>query len=534
MKVDITKDNKYFVISSNYIFELNVIRNAFTREIPNAWMLKKVTSIVNTDRCFINDYNMIPVGLWLEIIKVAKKFNIAMEMTPSAQQYLSQFQLDKETFKQYIDDLFEDAKDQNGNQFKPYDYQIEAAYTILKYKKTCAEISTSGGKTLISFIIFKYLIDVCGVSNILYIVPSVDLATQSAEKYEQYESFLSKHNHNWEIGILRAGLKKKEKEKVESCNILFGTFQSLCKRDFQFFSRFDGCITDECHHSKANSLQNIFNKLDVNYSIGVTGTFPKDNLYEYLLLQSYIGPLTYKFTANDLINGEKKGTPVYIVFEIMDWASEEEKIKLYSERFNKDKEDLTSGARALKNERLFVNQSYTRVKFIGDKAINTTKNALVLFADIKYGYGKKIFDYIKNNSDKDVYYTDGNTKSDVRDYYKQCMEEDTSGNTIIVASINTFGEGIDIKNLWSIFLVDTAKSDRLVRQICGRGIRLYPGKDKVVLFDFVDDLRYTAHPKKYYKENYLWKHYLERKKIYQEQKFPVYEQRIKFSKLDNY
>ena len=33
MKVDITFDNNYFVISSDYIFELNVIRRAFTREI---------------------------------------------------------------------------------------------------------------------------------------------------------------------------------------------------------------------------------------------------------------------------------------------------------------------------------------------------------------------------------------------------------------------------------------------------------------------------------------------------------------------
>jgi len=61
--------------------------------------------------------------------------------------------------------------------FKPYDYQIKAAYTVIKYKKCCGEISTSGGKTLISFIIFKYLMDVAGVKNLLYVVPSVDLAT---------------------------------------------------------------------------------------------------------------------------------------------------------------------------------------------------------------------------------------------------------------------------------------------------------------------------------------------------------------------
>ena len=293
----------------------------------------------------------------------------------------------------------------------------------------------------------------------------------------------------------------------------------------------NGLCISNCHHGSSNSIKNIFQRMNnLKYSIGVTGTFPKENLYEYLLLQGFIGPVVYKLTANQLINEEKRGTPIYLVFQYMDWASKDEKEALYLLRANKNPDDIQAGNKVLKQERLFVNNSYTRLKFIGDKVILMQKNALVLFADIKYGYGQKLFEYIKENSDKDVFYTDGNTKTDVRDYYKQRMEEDETGNTVIVASINTFGEGIDIKNLWAIFLVDTAKSDRLVRQICGRGIRLYPGKDKVVLFDFVDDLRYSSDPNKRYKDNYLWKHGQDRKKIYMEQKFPVYEQKINFSK----
>ena len=531
MKVDITYDNQYLVLSSDYIFELNVIRNAFTREIPNAWMLRKITSIRNTDRCFMNNYNMVPSGLWLELIKVAKENNIVLNMTEAAQAFLTKFQLDYDTFKKYVDETFADAVDEKGRPFQPYEYQIKAAYTLIRYRRCCGEISTSGGKTLISFIIFKYLIEVVGVKNMLYIVPSVDLATQSAEKYELYESFLKNHKHSWEIGILMSGLTKKQKEKVLSCNILFGTFQSLCRRDVEFFNKFTACLCDEAHHGKSDSIKTIYNKLhNLEYYIGVTGTFPKESLYEYLVLQSYIGPVVYRFTADQLIHQEKRGTPIYPVFQIMDWADKEEKQTLYLLRANKDQTDIQAGNKILKQERLFVNNSYTRLKFICDKVIQTKKNALVLFGDIKYGYGKKLYDYIKENSDKDVYYVDGNIKNENRDYYKQCMEEDETGNTVIVASINTFGEGIDISNLWSIFLVDTAKSERLVRQICGRGLRLYPGKEKVVLFDFVDDLRYTEDPHgKKFKDNYLWKHYNERKKIYKEQNFPIYEQKIKFS-----
>ena len=82
----------------------------------------------------------------------------------------------------------------------------------------------------------------------------------------------------------------------------------------------------------------------------------------------------------------------------------------------------------------------------------------------------------------------------------------------------------------SIFLVNSAKSDRMVRQVVGRGLRLSKNKNKCVLYDFVDDLRYSEDKKKKYYDNYMWQHYKTRKNIYNEQHFPTYEQTIKFSK----
>ena len=187
------------------------------------------------------------------------------------------------------------------------------------------------------------------------------------------------------------------------------------------------------------------------------------------------------------------------------------------------------GNKLLKQEQQFINNSYVRLKFIGDAAIKMTHNTLVLFGDIKGGYGKRLHEYIKDNSVKNVYYVDGNTKDDIRDYYKSQCENDTSGNTVIVASIGTFGEGVDISNIWNIFLVNTAKSERLIRQIVGRGLRNYPGKDRTILYDFVDDLRYSLDSKRRYYDNYMWKHYLERKKIYAEQNFQTANQNIDFS-----
>ena len=52
---------------------------------------------------------MIPVGLWLEVIKIAKKYNIYLEFSQTLQTYLNTFQLNYEQFKAYVDRTFNGA-----------------------------------------------------------------------------------------------------------------------------------------------------------------------------------------------------------------------------------------------------------------------------------------------------------------------------------------------------------------------------------------------------------------------------------------
>ena len=432
-------------------------------------------------------------------------------------------------FKKYVDNTFADAYDDKGVRFKPYDYQIEATHKLLKYKKCTAEISTSAGKTLISFILFKYLFDTQAVKKILYIVPSVDLAKQSINKFQEYENFLKVHKKNWRAAILTSKLRKKEKLALNDANFIFGTYQSLKNKPREWFEDFNAVLVDEAHHASNMSCKTVLSRCpNLIYTFGVTGTFPKfpNKGFENLMIQSYIGPLVYEFTTNRLINEEKRATPIHILFQFLDWASEKEKRNLWLMRANKNKEDIQSGAKTLKEEEQFINSSYTRLKYIGDLSIKIKTNLLVLFGDIKHGGGKRVYEYIKENSEKFVYYVDGNTKYENREWIKQQMEDDAEQNTVIVASIGTFGEGIDIRNVGTILIISSSKSERIVRQICGRGLRMSPYKNKTVIIDIVDDLRYSENGLNY--NNYMYKHYLSRKKIYDKQKFPCYQQKIPF------
>jgi len=91
------------------------------------------------------------------------------------------------------------------------------------------------------------------------------------------------------------------------------------------------------------------------------------------------------------------------------------------------------------------------------------------------------------------------------------MEE--GNNKILVASFGTLSTGISIKNLHNIFLTESYKSEILIKQTFGRGMRLFKGKEKVIVIDFVDDFTWEG------KENYLMKHSKERIQIYKKEHF---------------
>lgn len=279
----------------------------------------------------------------------------------------------------------------------------------------------------------------------------------------------------------------------------------------------DICVSN-CHHGSTKSIRSILNRCtNAKYKIGLTGTFPKEDSYDNFVLQSYIGPVVFRLSSYDLINKENSATPVIIsVFELK-YLEKEKAEALYNLRQSKDKDDPTAGGKLLNMEKSFARESKLRFKYITEMIAKTTKNSLVIFSDIQNDYGMKVYTHLKETTDKSVYYIDGSTPPKNREVIKQEMEDDETGNTIIVASMGCFTEGIDIANMWNIFLIESTKSDTILAQLLGRGMRRHPKKDKTMMIDFVDDLRYGQG---YYGENYLYRHGKERQAIYKKRGFP--------------
>jgi superfamily II DNA or RNA helicase len=168
-----------------------------------------------------------------------------------------------------------------------------------------------------------------------------------------------------------------------------------------------------------------------------------------------------------------------------------------------------------------VVESKKRLNYIVDFISRTSKNSLVLFQSVKDEYGKQIWNLIREKTnDKEVFYVDGDTDENLREEYKSRMT--VGSNKILVATYGTFATGISINNIHNIFLVESYKSEVLIKQSLGRGMRKMEGKEVVNVIDFVDDFSTPRY------QNYLIKHSEVRLQIYKKEGFLYKIFKVKF------
>lgn len=232
MIVNLNDDKRFFVVSDCTQTEYDQLKFAYTKKVDgyrhNPLFKKKLW---DGNISFIQGAS-IPSGTWSYLMDTAKTCGWNLEI--NGIEKLFDNKLTKESYTEWVERFFKDTK------FTPRDYQIEASYNILKYKKSISELATSAGKTLICFMTIAYLLD-NGIINgkVLMIVPTVQLVLQSAGDFEEYNT----DKLPIRIQQIYAGFK----EKSDS-NIYVGTFQSLTKLPEEWFRQFGCVIVDECLH----------------------------------------------------------------------------------------------------------------------------------------------------------------------------------------------------------------------------------------------------------------------------------------------
>ena len=409
MILTLTEDNQFLRIDEATEIELEQIKISLTKRIES-WRFHPLVKRGVWDGyvSYIKDDKWIPAGLWRYIMAMCKEYRFELKIEGIKR--IIDSNINAEQFEEWSLDFFK------GSQFTPRDYQIETAYNILKFRKCLAELATSAGKTLISFLTVAYMLEKKQAQKILFIVPNVSLVVQAHEDFHEYNY---KNRIDLRIQQIFAGQTIKENK-----NIIIGTYQSLIKKDAAYFKEFDAVIVDETHKATSQSIKDILSKCtNAKYRFGLSGTIPKDGTLDKLTLMSQTGPVISEVKASFL---QEQGHIAQCLVKVieMNYATPKQRTAFMELAQNKyDNKDVFS------LEQNFVITSDARLNFISNVISRVPRNSLVLFHRIEHG--QRLYEKLRQESNKRVFYVDGGTATDIREEYKKKMEASADPCSII-------------------------------------------------------------------------------------------------------
>ncbi len=414
--------------------------------------------------------------------------------------------------KMYIDEKndFVDAANINidhfiGNkkiinkQFIPYqqwiDFTVDSDHESYIHKGI---IHHNSGKSMIIYCIIRWILQNETEGRILLLVPNVQLVNQMYSDFCDYSTQngfdVSQHAQKLYSGQTKELTKR----------ILITTWQSFVKiskdkiNGPKIMALYKCVISDEAHGAKATETKNILeNCINASYRIGTTGTIDTsvNAKVNVLQIEGYLGPV-YKVTTTKTLIDKGEVSQLDIKTLVLEYQEEERKL-------------IKKMSYAEEIEWLITNPK--RNKILSKLALVSNGTTIILCKH-RDAHAKVLYEHLSSVSDRPVYYIAGDVAANVREDIRKIAN---TTDCIIVATYQTMSTGVSIPNLRNVIFACPSKSCITVLQSIGRGLRLHEGKDKMILYDIIDDLKYKK------SENFSYQHGEERINIYTKQKFNV-------------
>ena len=370
----------------------------------------------------------------------------------------------------------------------PRDYQLNAFVHAIRSKRKIVISPTGSGKSLLLYLVCNYLLKK-GKRGLL-IVPRSALVEQM---YSDFEDYSVKNGKDMEKYCHRV---YSGRDKESSKPIIISTWQSLQRMPKEYFAQFDYVICDEVHQAQAKSLTDIVGKCTkADYRLGVTGTLSGAKSHEWQLIGLF--GQVYKATTSAELMQKKQLAELSIKCLLLKYGEEECKYMKSASYESEIKYIITNPARNA---------------FITNLALSLEGNTLLLFNYVDL-HGKVLYDSI-NSKVKDgrkVFFIHGGTDVEDRERIRTIIEKES--NAIIVGSVGVLSTGTNIVALDNVVFASPSKSKIRNLQSIGRGLRVSDTKKSATLYDIADDFSWKS------RENYTLKHFFERIKTYNEEKF---------------
>lgn len=341
---------------------------------------------------------------------------------------------------------------QMGQTIELRDYQQEATENLQKMReegKTIALLyhATGVGKTITAATDAKAV-----GGRTLFLVNALKLASQAKETFAKVwpEATLGEYTGS-------------QKDMIQT--VIFATVQSISK-DLEKFSPtdFDYLIVDECHHAAANTYQKIFTYFHPKFILGLTATPERSDGEDMLELFQNVA---HKM---DLKTAVERGVLVPIRCIRVKTNIDLTDVRINGIKYNS--QDLESKLFIPERNQLIVD---TYLKYVNGK------KTVIFCASVDHA--AEIAKLLRDSGVK-AEAVSGRDRVEVRE---KILKDYETGSTNVLCACDLLNEGWDSPHTTVLFMARPTMSKTIYLQQLGRGTRRCPGKEDLLVIDFVDN-----------------------------------------------
>ena len=307
--------------------------------------------------------------------------------------------------------------------------------------------ATGTGKTTTAVLDAKR----CG-GRVLFIAHTQELVDQATKRFRELWT-------NTTVG------RYCEVIKQPRAHVVCGSVQSVALHLDEFKDdEFDYLIVDEAHHAAADTYQKILSYFKPAFTLGLTATPERADDKSILEI--------FKNTAHklDIQTAVEIGELVPVRCIRIHTNIDLTKVRFNSVQYNI--RDLESKIYVPERNRLIVD---TWMQYVRDK------RTVVFCASVKHA--QQIADLFREQGIKAAAVSGSMKQSERREFQEKFVNRDIQ----VLCACDLLNEGWDCPEIEVLFMARPTMSKVLYTQQLGRGMRLYEGKESLMVFDFVDN-----------------------------------------------
>ena len=253
--------------------------------------------------------------------------------------------------------------------------------------------------------------------------------------------------------------------KQPRAHVVCGSVQSVALHLEAFKDdEFDYLIVDEAHHAAADTYQKVLSYFKPSFTLGLTATPERADDKSILDI--------FKNTAHklDIQTAVEIGELVPVRCIRIHTNIDLTKVRFNSVQYNI--RDLESKIYVPERNKLIVD---TWLQYVRDK------RTVVFCASVKHA--EQIADMFREQGIKAAAVSGGMKKSERMEFQEKFVNRDIQ----VLCACDLLNEGWDCPEIEVLFMARPTMSKVLYTQQLGRGMRLYEGKESLMVFDFVDN-----------------------------------------------